>query len=109
VRQLRATATGAFIDALSARAILASKQKSIGELKRIVSVNDERHRVGDIGEIELVQSRVERDQFRADVISAEADVVTADLAMGQQLGKQRTSSGEIAGSGWDAGYSSANV
>jgi outer membrane protein, heavy metal efflux system len=88
VRQLRATATGAFIDALSARAILASKQKSIGELERIVSVNDERHRVGEIGEIELVQSRVERDQFRAEVISAEADVVTADLAMGQQLGKQ---------------------
>ena len=88
VRHLRATATGAFIDALSARAILASKQKSIGELERIVSVNDERHRVGDIGEIELVQSRVERNQFRADVISAEADVVTADLAMGQQLGKQ---------------------
>ena len=87
VRQLRATATGAFIDALSARAILISKQKSIGELERIVSVNDERHRVGEIGEIELVQSRVERDQFRADLISAEADVVTADLAMGQQLGK----------------------
>jgi outer membrane protein, heavy metal efflux system len=87
VRQLRAAATGAFVDALSARAILISKQKSIGELERIVSVNDERHRVGEIGEIELVQSRVERDQFRADLISAEADVVTADLAMGQQLGK----------------------
>jgi outer membrane protein, heavy metal efflux system len=87
VRQLRAAATGAFIDALSARAILASKQKSIGELERIVSVNDERHRVGEIGEIELVQSRVERDQFEADVISSEADVVSADLAMGQQLGK----------------------
>jgi cobalt-zinc-cadmium efflux system outer membrane protein len=87
VRQLRAAATGAFIGALSARAILVSKQKSIGELERIVSVNDERHRVGEIGEIELVQSRVERDQFEADVISAEADVVSADLAMGQQLGR----------------------
>ena len=87
VRQLRATATGAFLDALSARAILASKQKSIGELDRIVSVNEERRRVGEIGEIELVQSRVERDQFNADVISAEANVISADLAMGQELGK----------------------
>jgi cobalt-zinc-cadmium efflux system outer membrane protein len=87
VRQLRTTATGAFIDALSARAILVSKQKSIGELERIVSVNEERRRVGEIGEIELVQSRVERDQFEADVISAEANVISADLAMGQVLGK----------------------
>ena len=87
VRQLRATATGAFIDALSARAILVSKQKSIAELERIVSVNEERHRVGEIGEIELVQSRVERDQFEADMISAEANVVSADLLLGQVLGK----------------------
>jgi cobalt-zinc-cadmium efflux system outer membrane protein len=87
VRQLRAAAAGAFIDALSARAILVSKNKSIGELERIVNVNDERHRVGEIGEIELVQSRVERDQFRADVVSAQADVRSADLVLGQQLGK----------------------
>jgi outer membrane protein TolC len=50
-------------------------------------VNEERHRVGDIGEIELVQSRVERDQFKADVITAQADVYSADLLLGQQLGK----------------------
>jgi len=87
VRQLRATATGAFIDALSARAILVSKHKSSGELDRIVSVNEERHRVGEIGEIELVQSRVEREQFEADLILAEANVVSADLVLGQVLGK----------------------
>ena len=87
VRQLRANATGTFIDALSARAILASKRKSISELDRIVTVNEERRRVGEIGEIELVQSRVDRDQFKADVITAEADVLSADLALAQQLGK----------------------
>ncbi len=87
VRQLRATATDAFIDALSARNILQSKNKSLSQFDRIVSVNEERTRVGDIGEIELVQSRVERDQFKADVITAQADVLSADLALGQQLGK----------------------
>jgi cobalt-zinc-cadmium efflux system outer membrane protein len=87
VRQLRASATGAFVEALTTRAILVSKRKSMGELERIVSVNEERHRVGEIGEIELVQSRVERDQFKADVITAEADVTSTDLALGQQLGK----------------------
>ena len=87
VRQLRGTATGAFIDALGARAILQSKQKSLGQFDRIVTVNQERTRVGEIGEIELVQSRVNRDQFRADVITATADVQSADLILGQQLGK----------------------
>ena len=87
VRQLRAAATSAFLDALSTRAILQSKNKSLSQFDRIVSVNEERHRVGDIGEIEPVQSRVERDQFKADVITAQADVYSADLALGQQLGK----------------------
>jgi cobalt-zinc-cadmium efflux system outer membrane protein len=87
VRQLRAAATSAFLDALSARAILQSKNKSLSQFDRIVSVNQERLRVGDIGEIELAQSRVERDQFKADVITAQADVYSADLVLGQQLGK----------------------
>jgi outer membrane protein, heavy metal efflux system len=95
VRQLSAAATNAFLDALSARAILQSKNKSLGQFDRIVSVNEERVRVGDIGEIELVQSRVERDQFKADVITAQADVYSADLVLGQQLGKSEKLSAQL--------------
>jgi len=86
VRQLRASAANAFVDALGARQILQAKTKSLSQLDRIVGVNEERLRVGDIGEIELAQSRVERDQFKAAVISAESDVSSADLAAAQQLG-----------------------
>jgi outer membrane protein, heavy metal efflux system len=95
VRQFRAAATGAFLDALSARAILQSKNKSLSQFDRIVSVNEDRHRVGDIGEIELIQSRVERDQFKADVITAQADVYSADLVLGQQLGKSERLSAQL--------------
>jgi outer membrane protein, heavy metal efflux system len=86
VRQLHADAGNSFVDALGAREILKSKTKSLAQLDRIVHVNEERLRVGDIGEIELAQSRVERDQFKADVISAGSDVYSADLAAAQQLG-----------------------
>ena len=86
VRQLRATAANAFVNALGARQILQSKTKSLAQLDRIVNVNEERLRVGDIGEIELAQSRVERDQFKADVVSADSDVYSADLTVAQQLG-----------------------
>lgn len=89
VRQFRATAANAFVDALGAREVLQSKTKSLGQLDRIVAVNEQRLRVGEIGEIELAQSRVERDQFKADVISAESDVHSADLAFAQQLGPDK--------------------
>ncbi len=95
LRQARGAAADAFIDSLGSRDILKSKQKSLGEFDRIVKVNEERVRVGDIGEIELVQSRVNRDQFRADVITAEADVISADLALGQQLGNPQKLSSEL--------------
>ena len=87
VRQLRATAAAAFIASLSARDILQSSYKSLGQFDRIVEVNEQRVRVGDIGDIELMQSQVDRDQFKAGVISAQADVYSADLALAQQLGQ----------------------
>lgn len=86
VRQLQGGAANAFVDALGAREVLQSKNKSLAQLDRIVNVNEQRLRVGDIGEIELAQSRVERDQFKADVISAESDVYSADLTAARQLG-----------------------
>jgi cobalt-zinc-cadmium efflux system outer membrane protein len=95
LRQARAAAADAFIDSLGSRDILQSKQKSLSEFDRIVKVNEERMRVGDIGEIELVQSRVNRDQFRADVITAQADVVSADLALGRQLGQAQKLSSQL--------------
>jgi cobalt-zinc-cadmium efflux system outer membrane protein len=87
LRQLRATAAEAFIGSLSARSILQSSYKSLGQFDRIVEVNEQRVRVGDIGDIELMQSRVDRDQFKAGVIGAQADVYSADLALAQQLGQ----------------------
>ena len=82
-----ATAASAFIASLSARDILQSSYKSLGQFDRIVEVNEQRVRVGDIGDIELMQSRVDRDQFKIGVISAQADVYSADLALAQELGQ----------------------
>jgi len=95
VRQLRATAANAFIASLSARDILRSSYKSLGEFDRLVQVNEERVRAGDIGEIELVQSRVDRDQFKAGVISAQADVYSADLALARQFGQAEKLSSQM--------------
>jgi hypothetical protein len=46
VRQLQGGAANAFVDALGAREVLQSKNKSLAQLDRIVNVNEQRLRVG---------------------------------------------------------------
>ena len=59
----------------------------IERLERLVAVNEKRLRSGDIGEVPLIQSRVESQRFRADVLAAEAELVSADLALRLYLGQ----------------------
>ncbi|HUK34607.1 MAG TPA: TolC family protein [Vicinamibacterales bacterium] len=86
IRLLRGAAAHAFVDALTARNVLQAKNRSLEQLSRIVTVNQDRLRAGDVGEIELVQSRVERDQFQTEVIAAESDVYAMDVSLGQLMG-----------------------
>jgi outer membrane protein, heavy metal efflux system len=86
IRLLRGTAANAFIDALTARSVLQEKNRSLEQLSRIVTVNQDRLRAGDVGEIELAQSRVERDQFQTEVMTAESDVYAQDVSLGQLMG-----------------------
>jgi outer membrane protein, heavy metal efflux system len=87
-RALRALAANAFIDALHARLVVGQKRSSLGHLQHLVEVNQRRLAAGDIAEIELVQSRVELQQFRADVLDAEGEEEAAETVMAQLLGDQ---------------------
>jgi outer membrane protein, heavy metal efflux system len=87
VRNLRATAASAFVDAVHARDVLARKSLTLESLQRLVTVNQERLRAGDIGEVLLVQSRVEAEQFRAEVLDAQGVMHAADLALLAFLGE----------------------
>jgi cobalt-zinc-cadmium efflux system outer membrane protein len=86
LRNLRANAAGAFIDGLYARLVLDRKQQTLKGLERLVAVNEERLRAGDVGKVAITQSRVEAQRFRGEVLSAEADVAAADLALSLYLG-----------------------
>jgi outer membrane protein, heavy metal efflux system len=99
VRTLRALAANAFIDALHARSVVEQKQSSLGHLQRLVDVNQRRLAAGDIAEVELTQSRVEMQRFRAEVFDAEGERQAAEVAMAQFLGSEATvgvaASGEL--------------
>lgn len=81
LRGLRASAANAFIDSMATRLVLDRKRLTLDRLERLVGVNEQRLRAGDIGEVALTQSRVEAQRFRGEVVLAEADVRVADLGL----------------------------
>jgi cobalt-zinc-cadmium efflux system outer membrane protein len=86
LRGLRANGASAFIEALHARLVLQRKRLTLTSLENLVTVNQERLRAGDIGEVPLIQARVEAQRFRSEVTGAEADVRSADLGLALLLG-----------------------
>lgn len=87
LRRLRAEAATAYIDALYARKVLERKQRTLESLQRLVTVNQQRLAAGDIGEVALIQSRVEAQRYEGEVSAAAAEVLAADLGLAQFLGR----------------------
>lgn len=88
MRRLGAEAATAYVNALATRLVLDRKRRTLESLERLVTVNEKRLQTGDIGEVALLQSRVESQRFRADVLAAEAEVRASDLTLRQYLGKE---------------------
>ena len=87
-RQAAADAAAAFIEACRTREALQRQEASLAALGDIVRMNERRHGAGDLGGLELLQSRNERDQFLATVVRARADARTAMEALAAPLGRR---------------------
>jgi outer membrane protein, heavy metal efflux system len=85
-RTLRGTATNDFIEALRTRLALTRRRLTLASFERLVKVNEERLRAGDIGQVALLQSRVEARRFNGEVLAAEGDAEVARLALGIRMG-----------------------
>lgn len=88
LRQLRGQASDAYIEGLHTRLIADRKKRTLASLEELVEINKERLKAGDVGEAALIQSRVEAEQFHAEVVGAEGEVRAADLAMLLLLGRK---------------------
>ncbi|HVW27837.1 MAG TPA: TolC family protein [Polyangiaceae bacterium] len=86
VRGLLAEGATDYVEALHARYVLDRQRRTLASLERLVTVNQERFKAGDIGEAEVIQSRVEANQFRAAVLDSEGEVRAADIALVALLG-----------------------
>jgi outer membrane protein, heavy metal efflux system len=81
LRNLRGTAATAYVDATHAEQVYRRKRRTAEDLARLVVLNARRVAAGDAAEIDLVQSRVDAAQFRAELVSAANDVRASRLAM----------------------------
>ncbi len=84
---LYSEAAAAFVEACRSRAALARQESSLAALAEIARANAVRQRAGDVGGLELAQSRVERDRFAAEVKSARAAASSAQIRLAIPLGK----------------------
>lgn len=85
---LYGTAAAAFTEACRTRDVLARKEQTMAALSKVVEANAVRRKAGDVGGIELLQSRVERDQFQAELAQARSETDSAMLNLSPPLGRQ---------------------
>ena len=71
IRTLRGQAGTVWVDALATQLNLDRLRATLASLEALVAMNEARVTAGAIGDVELVQSRVEAQMFRAQVLSAE--------------------------------------
>ncbi len=86
--ELYATAAAAYTEACRTREVLARKEHTMAALSKVVEANVVRRKAGDVGGIELLQSRVERDQFQAELAQARSEAQGAMLELSPPLGRQ---------------------
>jgi cobalt-zinc-cadmium efflux system outer membrane protein len=96
-RILRGLAADAFVDALHARLVVEQKQGALSHLQRLVTVNQRRLAAGDIAQVDFLQSRVEAQQFQAEVMDAQGELRAAEVAMAQLLGPEAESTFDLVG------------
>ena len=85
---LYAAAATAFTEACRTRDVVVRKELTMAALSTVVQANGVRLKAGDVGGIELLQSRVERDQFQAELAQARSEADSAMLNLSPPLGRQ---------------------
>ena len=72
-RNLKADATIAWVEALQARSMLELKRSSYQSMLSVAQADSLRAAMGDLGRVDAMQSRLEAQAMRAEMLSAEAD------------------------------------
>jgi len=89
LRNLKLDASEAFAEALATQRTLEQQRKAADYLNKLVAAQRHRLAAGDIGETDLTQSRVDELRSENDLLNAQNDAQTAQLALDTFLGRNR--------------------
>jgi len=80
-RNLLFNLRNSFVQALQAKAILAVARDNLAYYDRLLAVNNDRFKAGDIAQVDLDRLELQRVQFESDVQTAETNVRTAKIQL----------------------------
>jgi cobalt-zinc-cadmium efflux system outer membrane protein len=89
LRNLKLDAAAAFADSLALSRTAAHKRQAADYLRTLANAQRERLRAGDVGEVDVLQTQVEEQQFQNELLSAEADAENASIALSGFLGRDQ--------------------
>lgn len=88
-------AASAWTAACLARDTLALKEQSLASLQRIVQANQARLQAGDIGMLELLRIRMEREHFQTEVRQLRAEHEASQLALALPIGQSAQTAASV--------------
>jgi len=80
-RQLTFNLRDAFNRILQAKSLLQLAQENLAYYDRVIAVNRERYRAGDISQVDLMRVELQRVQFESDLLNAQVNVRTAKIGL----------------------------
>ncbi|HLK61949.1 MAG TPA: TolC family protein [Bryobacteraceae bacterium] len=80
-RNLLFNLRNAFVQALQAKAVLALATDNLAYYDRLLAVNDDRLKAGDIAQIDLDRLELQRVQYESDIQTAQTNVRTAKIQL----------------------------
>jgi cobalt-zinc-cadmium efflux system outer membrane protein len=89
LRNLKLDASKAYVEALATQRTFDQQRQAADYLSQLVTAQRVRFNAGDIGQTDFTQSRVEELQSQNDLLNAENDARTAQLALSTFLGRDR--------------------
>ena len=80
-RSLLFNLRNAFVQALQAKAVLALARENLAYYDRLLAVNNDRLKAGDIAQVDLDRLELQRVQYETDIQTAETSVRTAKIQL----------------------------
>lgn len=90
LRNLRADATLAYLEALRQRQLFQVKQRTFESIDQLATSDSIRHQLGEIGEVDAIQSRVEAEVIRNEMVQTQAELYKALSQLSVQTGSFST-------------------